>query len=500
MSTPPQAAGAEDRSAQELQSITSDISLRDVPVRTSLDARLRAKRTSLSPSGADLPVYDETAGAQALARSQHEPINKSRPEPRAGSEDSRKPDLSAVLQRNREKVIPITDYEYGPQAKDTTSTPTGLEAAPSPAKAQEPGSVGGSDISSGTGATSSPAPAGNPWTRHLSNPDAASKLLQASTSAAAEEPKKQTPAADAQANGPTHVLKPDVAPSPEPARRAFAGNGSPAVHGPREDGYDFYARSRNDAGAETGEIMGIVSPLDPPRDRLHSKPESSSDDWAIKPLSSAGSDSSVQNDALLSFEPGGEPKKLSAPNMLPPESAGADSVGQPKVFPTLPADDPRVLVRTQSMPVVEMDIERLLQATARATQFGKLALGNPSLDPHRRQTVIDAENGCSLATALQDPARSPAAVLASYRYCLDRGYIEAQDTVIPLTADLLLGRIELDQYLLQRRRITGDELRDLMRIARDEGIKLTQLLVTSGFLTQSDVEILRREQRRFAFR
>jgi hypothetical protein len=72
--------------------------------------------------------------------------------------------------------------------------------------------------------------------------------------------------------------------------------------------------------------------------------------------------------------------------------------------------------------------------------------------------------------------------------------------VIPLTADLLLGRMEIDQYLLQRRRITGDELRDLIRVAREEGVKLTQLLVKSGYLTEADLETLGREQKRFAFK
>jgi hypothetical protein len=177
-----------------------------------------------------------------------------------------------------------------------------------------------------------------------------------------------------------------------------------------------------------------------------------------------------------------------------------EGVRQPEAPAFIPADDRRFVAKTQAMPLVAFDIERLLQTTFFATQFGKLALGNPSLDPHRRQTLLDAEYGKSLVGAIEEGNRLPSAVLSSYRYCLDRGYIETNDPVIPLTADLLLGRMEIDQYLLQRRRITGDELRDLLKTAREEGIKLTQILVRSGYLTEADMETLGREQKRFAFK
>ncbi|HEY9682024.1 MAG TPA: DUF4388 domain-containing protein [Oculatellaceae cyanobacterium] len=178
----------------------------------------------------------------------------------------------------------------------------------------------------------------------------------------------------------------------------------------------------------------------------------------------------------------------------------AEKAQQPEPAAFIPADDRRFVAKTQAMPLVAFDIERLLQTTFFATQFGKLALGNPSLDPHRRQTLLDAEYGKTLAGAIEEGNRLPSAVLSSYRYCLDRGYIETHDPVIPLTADLLLGRMEIDQYLLQRRRITGDELRDLMKTAREEGIKLTQILVRSGYLTEADMETLGREQKRFAYK
>jgi hypothetical protein len=156
--------------------------------------------------------------------------------------------------------------------------------------------------------------------------------------------------------------------------------------------------------------------------------------------------------------------------------------------------------RTEALPLVTIDIERLLQATFTATQFGKLALNNQALDQHLRQTLLDVDTGKSLQLVISSSVRTPASVLSTYRFCLARGYVISSDPVIPLTADLLLGRIELDQYLLQRRRINGDELRDLIEIQRQKGVKLADLLVRSGYLTQSDLERLTAEQKRFALK
>jgi hypothetical protein len=156
--------------------------------------------------------------------------------------------------------------------------------------------------------------------------------------------------------------------------------------------------------------------------------------------------------------------------------------------------------RTEALPMVTIDIDRLLRATFTPTQFGKLALTNPSLDQHRRQTLLDVESGQTLGTCIEEENRPPAAILSSFRYCLERGYIESHDSVVPLTADLLLGRMEIDQYLLQRRRLTGDQLRDLVEIARNEAVKLSQVLVRSGYLTLGDLQTLEREQKRFAFK
>jgi hypothetical protein len=157
-------------------------------------------------------------------------------------------------------------------------------------------------------------------------------------------------------------------------------------------------------------------------------------------------------------------------------------------------------LKTASLPLVSMDIERLLLATFKQTQFGKLALTNPSLDHLRRQTLLDVEAGKTLTVVMSEGVRPPAAVLSSYRYCLDRGYIESADPVVSLTADLLLGRVELDQYLLQRRRITGDELREMTGLARKQGEKLSVLFLQNGYITEEDLDTLTREQKRFAFK
>jgi hypothetical protein len=191
-----------------------------------------------------------------------------------------------------------------------------------------------------------------------------------------------------------------------------------------------------------------------------------------------------------------------SPPAVPP-GAGALITAPANAFSDLVDDAVPVLNKlerstTGSLPLVAFDIERLLRSQFKQTQFGKLALTNPSLDQVRRQTLIEVGLGRSLSDVLTEETRSPAAVLSSYKYCLDRGYIESNDPVLPLTADLLLGRMEIDQYLLQRRRITGDELRDLSGNARDSGIRLIDLLFRERFLTVVDVETLIREQKRFA--
>lgn len=165
-----------------------------------------------------------------------------------------------------------------------------------------------------------------------------------------------------------------------------------------------------------------------------------------------------------------------------------------------PADSVSPTQRTTVLPIISIDVERLMKATFSITEFGFLALKNPSLDEQIRQLLLKVEAGLNIETVVEESTRSPSALLSTYRYCLDRGYIINPDPVLQMTADLLLGRVELDQYLLQRRRVTGEELRDLSEAARSEGVKLNQMLVLKGFLSKEDLDNVTREQLRFAMR
>ncbi|MBX9691076.1 MAG: DUF4388 domain-containing protein [Cyanobacteria bacterium] len=153
--------------------------------------------------------------------------------------------------------------------------------------------------------------------------------------------------------------------------------------------------------------------------------------------------------------------------------------------------------RTDPLPLVSIDIERFLNSRFSLTKIGSLALANPELDELLRKVLLDVESERTLVLVLTDSSCSDATVLETYRYCLDRGYIEHTDPVIGLTVDLLLDKIELEQYLLQRRRITGDQLRDLSQIATRQGIPVVRLLVATGFVLPDDMERLLQEQRRF---
>jgi len=154
--------------------------------------------------------------------------------------------------------------------------------------------------------------------------------------------------------------------------------------------------------------------------------------------------------------------------------------------------------RTTLLPIITIDIERLMKATFTISEFGFLALKNPALDESIRTLLLKVESGEALGGVVDQGTRHPASVLSTYRYCMERGYITNPDPVLPLTADLLLGRTELDQYLLQRRRLTGDQVRDLIEAAAAEGIALAEMLVKSHYLTKDDLACVIREQLRFA--
>ncbi|MBS1993595.1 MAG: hypothetical protein JSS83_23935, partial [Cyanobacteria bacterium SZAS LIN-3] len=158
------------------------------------------------------------------------------------------------------------------------------------------------------------------------------------------------------------------------------------------------------------------------------------------------------------------------------------------------------IVRTDPLPIVAIDIERLFQTSFHVSPYGHVSLGNDVLDSDLQKILQDFKQGKNFITVATEEQMQPAQVLHHCKFCLERGYIDPPDAVASLTADLLLGRVELEQYLLQRRRITGDELRDVMEVSKQKGIKLTDLLVKLGFMTASDWDRLCQEKERFARR
>ncbi len=188
------------------------------------------------------------------------------------------------------------------------------------------------------------------------------------------------------------------------------------------------------------------------------------------------------------------PAPAPAPAPEPPASASTAAVEE--------SQEKRLfdIVRTDPLPIVAIDIERLFQTNFHISPFGHVSLGNDVLDSDLKKILLDFKSGKTFINVATESEILPAQVLHYCKYCLERGYIDPPDAVSGLTADLLLGRVELEQYLLQRRRITGDELRDVADVARQKGIKLTDLLVKLGFMTASDWERLCQEKERFARR
>lgn len=157
--------------------------------------------------------------------------------------------------------------------------------------------------------------------------------------------------------------------------------------------------------------------------------------------------------------------------------------------------DPRL---TDLLPIVSIDIERLLNSNFSVTKEGKERLLDDELHELVRQVLIDTTNGKTLVSVLTDSSLTEAAVLATYRYCLEEKLISHYDPVISLTIELVMAKMELEQYLLQRRRITGDQLQDLITIAGRQGIGLDKLLVGAGYLLPVDMDRLKQEQDRFS--
>lgn len=153
---------------------------------------------------------------------------------------------------------------------------------------------------------------------------------------------------------------------------------------------------------------------------------------------------------------------------------------------------------TDLLPIVSIDIERLLNSSFSVTKEGKERLEDDELHELVRQVLVDTTNGKTLVSVLTDSSLTEASVLATYRYCLEEKLISHYDPVISLTIELVMAKMELEQYLLQRRRITGDQLQDLITIAGRQGIGLDKLLVGAGYLLPVDMDRLKQEQDRFS--
>ncbi|MFA6212119.1 MAG: DUF4388 domain-containing protein [Candidatus Obscuribacterales bacterium] len=171
-----------------------------------------------------------------------------------------------------------------------------------------------------------------------------------------------------------------------------------------------------------------------------------------------------------------------------------------EVIEAEPEKRPFDIRRTDPLPLVAIDIERLFQTSFHVAPFGQVALNNNALDDDMKKIVSAFKSGKTFINVATDGGHGhdPAQILHTCKYALERGYIDPPDQVVSLTADLLLGRVELEQYLLQRRRLNGDELRDVTEMAKQKGIKLVELLVKMGFMTDSDWDRLNQEKERFA--
>ena len=76
--------------------------------------------------------------------------------------------------------------------------------------------------------------------------------------------------------------------------------------------------------------------------------------------------------------------------------------------------DPRL---TDLLPIVSIDIERLLNSNFSVTKEGKESLEDDELHELVRQVLIDTTNGKTLVAVLTDSSLTAASVLATYRYC-----------------------------------------------------------------------------------
>lgn len=168
-------------------------------------------------------------------------------------------------------------------------------------------------------------------------------------------------------------------------------------------------------------------------------------------------------------------------------------------FTNLEAEQsPFDMKRTDPLPLVSIDIERLLNTSFKLTGRGAEHLEEASEDDMVAEVLQDVKLGKSLLLVLTDSNRSDASIMATYRYCLDNEMIEHHDPVVRLTIELLLDKLDLIKYLMQRRRVTGEQLKELSVIAERQGIEIIKLLIGSGAVLPADLDRLKQEQERFA--
>ncbi|MBK9143957.1 MAG: DUF4388 domain-containing protein [Candidatus Melainabacteria bacterium] len=156
------------------------------------------------------------------------------------------------------------------------------------------------------------------------------------------------------------------------------------------------------------------------------------------------------------------------------------------------------LRRTDPLPLVSIDIERLLNTIFKVTEEGKEALEAGSVDAMVKEVLTEVERAKTLLLVLTDSNRTEAAILATYRYALEKGLIMHHDSVMELTIQLLLNKLSIEEYLLQRRRISTDQLQELQAISQRQGIGLHKLLIGTGCLLPADLDRLKQERERFA--
>ncbi|MBZ0185452.1 MAG: hypothetical protein K8F91_04295 [Candidatus Obscuribacterales bacterium] len=153
--------------------------------------------------------------------------------------------------------------------------------------------------------------------------------------------------------------------------------------------------------------------------------------------------------------------------------------------------------RTDPLPMISIDIERLLQSVFNVTDKGRDLLLSKDVDALVKEVLKSVDRAKSLVLVLTDSNFSEASILATYSYCLNKGYIMHHDQVMELTVQLLLDRLDIEEYLLQRRRISSEQLNELRLISERQGIDLQKLLIGAGCLLPADLDRLKLERDRF---